>query len=99
VAKPVHARHHARVHHRHWSVEMRSDGQTSGRPRHAVAPQQARLRPNLERRFGRKGAVATLGYNPGVVRRTLGPNELDGAAEARLGQSESIAGVNVKVPF
>lgn len=99
LAHPTHARRHARAQHRHWSAEMHSDGQTSSRAYHAVPSQQARPRPSLERRFDRKGAVATVGYNPGVIGRTLGPHELDGAAEARLGQSESIAGVNVRVPF
>jgi hypothetical protein len=59
------------------------------------------LRPRIDTRVNElgDGAVASFGYHPGVVPSTLGPHELDGAAEPQLGHSESSAGVTVKIPL
>ena len=111
LGAPVHAkapahppRHHHAVRHvarrrlRHLSVEMRDDGRSASKSYASRQPGQLRLRPSVDTRFG-QGAVASFGYHPGVVQPTLGPHELDGAAEPRLGHSESTAGVSVKVPL
>lgn len=65
------------------------------------AAKEPQPRPSIDTRVNElsDGAVASFGYHPGVVPRTLGPNELDGAAEPLLGHSESSAGVSVKVPL
>jgi hypothetical protein len=101
---PVRHRHRhyaARQEVRHLSVEMTDDGQfatTTWRPSPRLG-QQASLPPNYRQRLGETGAVASLGYNKDAVGRTLDQHELDGAAEKRLGNSESTAGVSVKIPF
>ncbi|HWD68255.1 MAG TPA: hypothetical protein VG227_09875 [Caulobacteraceae bacterium] len=58
-------------------------------------------RPRIDTRVNElgDGAVASFGYHPGVVANTLGPHELDGAAEPQLGHSESSAGVSLKIPL
>ncbi|HEY7901421.1 MAG TPA: hypothetical protein VIC25_09570 [Caulobacteraceae bacterium] len=98
---PLH-RHIRYAHRRHLSVEMRADDVGGGsamaaRPRPAGA--QAWLKPDLQTRIGRRGATASFGYHPGAVGPTLQPHELDGAADTQLGRSESVAGVQVKVPL
>jgi hypothetical protein len=58
-------------------------------------------RPSVDTRVNElgEGAVASIGYHPGVIPSTLGPHELDGAAEPQLGHSESAAGVSIKIPL
>jgi hypothetical protein len=91
-------RHVARRRFRHFSVEMRDEGGREMQSYASRPPGQLHLRPSVDTRFGR-GAVASFGYHPGVVAPTLEPHELNGAAEPRLGHSESSAGVTVKVPL
>jgi hypothetical protein len=108
TSRPAAPKHHHATHHRgrhvaprqtrHLSVEMRDDGRGTQASYSSRAPGQLRLRPSVDTRFGR-GAVASFGYHPGVVPPTLGPHELNGAAEPQLGHSESSAGVTVKVPL
>jgi hypothetical protein len=92
------ARHVARRRTRHFSVEIRDEGGRDVQSYASRSPGQLHLRPSVDTRFG-GGAVASFGYHPGVVAPTLGPHELNGAAEPRLGHSESSAGVTVKVPL
>ena len=94
---PTRHRHYARL--RHFSVEMKDDGRVADAPHRSAVRQDAYLNPMVERRLGRTRAIAALGYNRGVVAPTLRPQELNGAAATRLGNSESTAGVSVKVPF
>ncbi|HEY1881065.1 MAG TPA: hypothetical protein VGG68_14145 [Caulobacteraceae bacterium] len=102
------ARHHlapAGHHHvdrqhirQHLSVDMRDDGRGTSSRYASRTPGQIHLKPSVDTRFGH-GAVASFGYHPGVVPPTLGPHELNGAAEPQLGHSESSAGVTVKIPL
>ena len=96
---PVRHRHYARARPHHFSVEMRDDGRAAAKPYRSATRQDAYLNPLVQRRLGKTRAIAVLGYNRGAIPPTLGPHELNGAAETRLGQSESTAGVSVKVPF
>ena len=57
------------------------------------------MRPSVEAPLGETGGIASFGYHPGSVGQTLGPHELNGAAEPQLGHAESTAGVSVKVPL
>jgi hypothetical protein len=65
------------------------------------AGKEPRPRPSVDTRVNElgEGAVASIGYHPGVIPSTLGPHELDGAAEPQLGHSESAAGVSIKIPL
>ena len=65
------------------------------------AERPPQLRPIIDSRVNElgSGAVASFGYHPGVVARTLATDELDGAAENRLGHSESSAGVSLNIPL
>jgi len=96
---PVRHRHYARARTHHFSVEMKDDGRATAKPYRPATRQDAYLNPLVQRRLGKTRAIAVLGYNRGAIPPTLGPHELNGAAETRLGQSESTAGVSVKVPF
>lgn len=95
-------RHAGHLRHRRLSVEMRDSGGGTGRaaaqPQAALSPGWTHARPSVETALGH-GGVASFGYHPGAVPRTLGPHELDGAAEPRLGHGESEAGVSVKIPL
>jgi hypothetical protein len=96
---PIRHRHYARARTHHFSVEMRDDGRATAKPYRPATRQDAYLNPMVRGRLGKTSAIAALGYNRGAIAPTLGPHELNGAAETRLGQSESTAGVSVKVPF
>jgi len=97
-------RHRVAYHHRrpirrlHLTAEMRDNGRQAPEVKAAALRQEGYLNPTVSRRVG-KGVYASFGYQSGMVRPTLQPGELSGAADTRLSQSESAAGVKVGIPF
>lgn len=96
-------RHRVAYHHRrhvrplHLTAEMRDDGRRSPALDPAALRRDGYLNPAVSHPLGR-GAYASFGYQPGVV-RPMQQGELNGAADTRLSHSESAAGVKVGIPF